>query len=137
MIETSPPPEPQSSTGIAGPIPAARNNLSVAGRSASPWLASRWRSRSVWAHAYSPSTKRNGCTAPRAPSANQLACALLREQPVVELEGGLLDPTVLQLALANGPDGGASHGDRFAVGFRAENAVVGTRQYPSGRNAGA
>jgi len=56
---------------------------------------------------------------------------------VVELEGGLLDPAALQLFVIHGPDGGAGHGDGLAVGFGAEDAVVGPRQHPSGRDAGA
>ena len=58
MIETSPPPDPQSSTRVPGPMPAARNSLSVAGRNPSLWVASRSRSRSVFDQAYWFSTRR-------------------------------------------------------------------------------
>ena len=56
---------------------------------------------------------------------------------MIELEVGLLDPAVLQLFVVHGPDGCAGERDRLAVGFGAENAVVGPGQHPSGRDASA
>jgi len=56
---------------------------------------------------------------------------------VVELERGLLDPAALQHSVAHRPHSGAGHRDRLAVGFGAEDAVVGPGQHPSGRDAGA
>ena len=56
---------------------------------------------------------------------------------MVELERGLLDPAALQSSVAHRPDGGAGHPNGLAVGFRAEDAVVGPGQHPSGRDAGA
>jgi hypothetical protein len=56
---------------------------------------------------------------------------------MVELERGLLNPAALQLSVVHGPDRGAGERDGFAVGFGAEDAVVGARQHPSGRDAAA
>src|SRR4051794_39253551 len=54
-----------------------------------------------------------------------------------QLERRLLDPAALQLAVVDGPDGGAGERDGLSVGFGAQDDVVGPSQHPAERDAGA